>query len=122
MVYSSDPSDRLAVYIEPIAAGGPPRQISVEGGLSPRWRADGREFYFISDHKMMAVDVKPGPDLTFGAPHELFREPTLAGGNLGISYQPSTDGRQFLSLLPVGGAPTSPPLTVVTNWRGALKK
>jgi hypothetical protein len=119
MLYSSDPSDRLEVYIEPIAAGGAPRQISVEGGFSPRWRADGRELYFISDHKMMAVDVKPGADLTFGVPHELFREPTLAGGALAISYQPSADGRQFLSLSrsavhpllhpspssPTGGAP-----------------
>ena len=32
-------------------------------------------------------------------------------------YQPSTDGSQFLVLLKVGGAPSAPPLTVVTNWQ-----
>ena len=122
MVYGSDPSGRFEVYIELITPGGAQRQISVEGGLSPHWRADGRELYFISDRNMMAVDVKPGPELTFSAPHKLFREPILVADSRGNTYQPSTDGSQFLVLLPVGDAPTAPPLTVVTNWQAALHK
>lgn len=119
MLYSSDPSGRLEIYIELIAPGGAQRQISVEGGFSPRWRADGRELYFISDRAMMAVDVTPGPELTFGTPHELFREPAMVTDDRGGTYQPSADGSQFLVLLPVGGAPIAPPLTVVTNWQVA---
>ena len=122
MVYSSDPAGRLEVYIESIAPGGAARQISVEGGIGPRWRADGRELYFISNRTMMAVDVKPGPELTFSAPRELFREPTLVTDSRGITYQPSADGSRFLVLLPVGGAPAALPLTVVTNWQAALHK
>jgi hypothetical protein len=39
-----------------------------------------------------------------------------------VTYQPSTDGKQFLMLLPVGGAPAARPLTVVSNWQAALRK
>ena len=119
MVYSSDPSGRLEIYIELIAPGGAQRQVSIDGGFSPHWRVDGRELYFIADRTMMAVDVKPGPELTFSAPHELFREPTMVMDDRGSTYQPSNDGSQFLVLLPVGGAPIAPPLTVVTNWQVA---
>ena len=122
MVYSSDQSGRLEVYAELIEPGSTQRQISVDGGFSPHWRADGRELYFISDRRMMAVDVKPGPELSFGAPHELFREPTLITDGRGIAYQPSADGTQFLALLPVGDVPITPPLTVVTNWQTVLHK
>ncbi len=122
MLFSADPSDKMEIFIESIAPGGAPRQISVDGGISPHWRADGRELYFISDFKVMAVDVKAGPGLTFGAPHDLFRETTLIRDGQGIAYQPSRDGRQFLVLRPVGNVPAALPLTVVTNWQAALKK
>jgi dipeptidyl aminopeptidase/acylaminoacyl peptidase len=123
IAYSADPSDRMEVYIEPLEPGSAPRQISVEGGISPYWRADGRELYFVSDHKLMAVDVTPGPDLTFKTPHELFPESSLITDDRGsITYQPSKDGTRFLMLLSVGGAPTAPPLTVITNWQAGLKK
>ena len=46
IAYSSDASGRQDIYIEPIAPGGAPRQISVNGGINPQWRADGRELYF----------------------------------------------------------------------------
>jgi hypothetical protein len=90
--------------------------------MNPHWRANGRELYFISGRKVMAVDVKPGPDLTFSAPHEMFTEPNLLTDTRGVTYQPSTDGKQFLMLLPVGGAPAARPLTVVSNWQAALRK
>ena len=122
IVYSSDLSGRSEVYIELMAPGSAQRQISVEGGLSPRWRADGRELYFVSGRRMMAVDVSPGPELTVSAPHELFRAAMLLPDNRGNTYQASTDGSQFLVLLPVGDAPTTPPLTVVTNWQAAVHK
>ena len=122
IVYSSDSSGRSEVYIELLAPGSAQRQISVEGGVSPRWRADGREVYFVSRSRMMAVDLKPGPELTSSAPHELFRAAMLIPDHSGNTYQPSTDGGQFLVLLPVGDAPPTPPLTVVTNWQAALRK
>ncbi|MEP6962790.1 MAG: protein kinase, partial [Acidobacteriota bacterium] len=43
MMYSSDTSGRSEIYVEPISPAGPNRQVSVDGGVAPRWRADGRE-------------------------------------------------------------------------------
>ncbi|MEP6962149.1 MAG: hypothetical protein ABI995_08725, partial [Acidobacteriota bacterium] len=98
-------------------------QVSVDGGVAPRWRADGRELYFLSpDNGLMAVDVKPGPAPTFGTPHELFREPALVFEERGSEFQPSADGSQFLVLLPVGAATSAPPLNVVTNWQKTFVK
>jgi eukaryotic-like serine/threonine-protein kinase len=124
IVYISDPSGRWEVYVESLAPGSGQRQISVNGGISPRWRADGRELYFISDRTLMAVDVKPGPgeELTFSAPHALFREPSLIAPGRGIPFQPSADGSEFLMPLAVGGPSAAPPLTVVTNWQAALHR
>ena len=130
IVFSSDSSGRLEIYIEPISPGGAPRQISVEGGTNPQWRSDGRELYFLSDRKLMAVDVSSGPGLTFKPPHELFHNPHLYPASMlatvdatrEITYRPKADGSQFLMLLTVGDAPIALPLTVVTNWQATLKK
>jgi eukaryotic-like serine/threonine-protein kinase len=121
MAYTSDASGRFEVYIESIAGGDAARQISVTGGSAPRWRPDGRELYFISDRRMMAVAITPGPAVTFGTSQELFHEPNLVPLDGGFAYEPSADGR-FLVALRVGGVPEAPPLTVVTNWRSAYGK
>jgi len=122
MVYSSDLSGQFEIYIEPMPAGGAQRQISVGGGRGPVWRNDGRELYFASGNKLMAVDVKPGADLTFGTPHELFSGSNLIFNPRQRAVYPSADGSQFLALLPVGDAPAALPITVVTNWQAGLKK
>ena len=69
----------------------------------------------------MMVSVKPGPDLTFGPPVELFQAP-LRNGARHAEYRPNPDGSQFLALLPVGDRPDAQSLTVVTNWQKAYGK
>jgi hypothetical protein len=126
MAYDSDASGQFEIYIEPMPAGGAPRQISVGGGRGAVWRKDGRELYFLSGNKLMAVPVepavKPGADLSFGTPRELFSRSGLIANPREQAVYPSADGSQFLALLPTGDAPAAPPLTVVTNWQAALKK
>jgi Tol biopolymer transport system component len=122
MLYNSDASGQYEIYIEPMPSGGAQRQISVGGGQSPAWRSDGRELYFVSANKLMAVDIKPGPDLTFATPHELFSGSNLIINPRGRAVYPSADGSQFLALLPAGDTPASTPITVVTNWQAGLKK
>jgi Tol biopolymer transport system component len=122
MVYDSDASGQFEIYIEPMPSGGAQRQISVGGGQSPAWRSDGRELYFVSGNKLMAVDIKPGADLTFGTPHELFSDSNLIFNSRQRPVYPSADGQQFLALLPTGDTPAAPPITVVTNWQATLKK
>jgi len=122
MVYDSNASGQYQIYIEPMPGGGAQRQISLGGGLSPVWRGDGRELYFVSGSKLMAVEIKPGTDLTFGTPHELFSGPNLITNPRQRAVYPSADGNQFLALLPTGDASAGSPITVVTNWLAELKK
>jgi eukaryotic-like serine/threonine-protein kinase len=54
-------------------------KISRDGGWAPRWRADGKEIFFLAlDGTMMAVDVTLGKDIKdiqVGVAHALFRQP-----------------------------------------------
>ncbi|WP_310571003.1 hypothetical protein [Gemmatimonas sp.] len=49
------------------------RQVSANGGVQARWRADGKELLFLSlDGKVMGAAVVPGPTPQFRAPTVLF--------------------------------------------------
>jgi hypothetical protein len=62
---------RSALYVQPTR--GATRTLVASGSAAyPRWRADGRELYFLSTRHLMAVDVSPGDPVTFGKPHALF--------------------------------------------------
>jgi hypothetical protein len=96
--------------------------ISTSGGYEPRWRADGREIYYLSqDRTLMAVTVSSGA-APFGVPQPLFQTDVHAGVNvLRTHYVPSRDGSRFLiNTRSREVAPVS--ITVVLNWPAALKK
>ena len=48
IAYSSNESGRSEIYIRPFPEGPGRIQVSVNGGVFPRWRRDGRELYFMS--------------------------------------------------------------------------
>ncbi len=91
--------------------------VSRGGGTSPRWRADGRElFYLAPDGKMTAVEVSAGQEFNVGAPTPLFQTPPGA-----LVGDVTADGKRFLLVTPVGPS-ASVPFTVVLNWTAGLKK
>jgi eukaryotic-like serine/threonine-protein kinase len=118
LAYSSEESGRWETYVQALDGTRGRWQISSQGGFEPRWRADGRELFFVADpDRMMAVAVEPGdgPDAAprFAAPVELFRR-ALAG------YDVAPDGQRFVgSVLADGG---DRPLTLVTNWTARLPR
>jgi serine/threonine protein kinase len=119
VAYTSNESGRFEVYVETVPRSDRKWPVSTNGGYEPRWRADGRELYYLSeDRKLMAVSISAGP--LFGIPSPLFqtRVPTGITANR-THYEPSHDGR-FLVNMGVD-APTSP-ITVVVNWTATLKK
>jgi hypothetical protein len=94
------------------------------GGYEPRWRADGRELYYLSlDKRLMAVAVSPGPSSNpFGVPRQLLQ--TRIPGGISIyctHYVPSHDGERFL-INTQAGNPAPAPITVVPNGTLGLKK
>ena len=121
VAYSSNESGRFEVNVETSPRSDRKWTVSTNGGYEPRWRADGREIYYLSeDRKLMAVTVGVGPQ--FEVPVPLFQTRVAAGVNaFRTHYVPSSDGKRFLvNTLSGDSSPT--PITVVLNWTAGLKK
>jgi dipeptidyl aminopeptidase/acylaminoacyl peptidase len=121
LAYVSDESSRLEVYVQTFPLSDRKWTVSVSGGSEPRWRADGREIYYLSeDRKLMAAAVGPGP--SFDEPKPLFQTRAVTGSTgFRMHYVPSHDGRRFLVNTQSGdAAPT--PITVELNWTAGLKR
>jgi hypothetical protein len=121
LAYSSNESNRYEVYVQTLPLSDKKWPVSTNGGYEPRWRADGREIYYLSeDRKLMAVSVGEGP--SFGVPKQLFQTQVPAGVSpLRTHYVPSRDGRRFLINTQTGD-PAPTPITIVLNWTVGLKK
>jgi eukaryotic-like serine/threonine-protein kinase len=127
VVYTSNESGQLEVYVESFPRGAPKRRVSTNGGMQPRWRRDGKElFYLTLDRKLIAVDVKTGPELEFGPPKELFQTRLSRGGSTTppvLRYDATRDGQRFLiNTEPESAQEMSTPITVVLNWASTLKQ
>ncbi len=118
VAYVSNESGQYEVYTRPFPSGSATTRISNSGGKEPRWRADGKELYYLSDSGLMAVSVRtrPGGPLQAGVPGALFElhsNHIVPESNL-FSYSSSADGQRFLTkILPEAALPT---LNVITNW------
>jgi Tol biopolymer transport system component len=128
MAYTSDETGQREVYVRPFPSGEGKRRISIAGGEQPRWRADGKELFFVgTDGKVMAVAVKAtaGTKSSFepGVPEALF-EAHLApsyNGSL-FEYDVTADGKRFLLDTVAGRSASAPLLNVIVNWDAGLKK
>jgi eukaryotic-like serine/threonine-protein kinase len=117
VVYQSDESTRSEIYVVPFPAGSGKWQISTAGGISPRWRQDGKELFFTApDGHMMAATVSSSGN-TFEAapPVMLFQSRIINSGNAKQQYAVSADGR-FLINVPAGDS-ASAPITLILNWK-----
>jgi len=121
VAYQTNESGHFEIVVQPFPEATSKLQVSTEGGLAPRWRADGKELYFVApDGTLMAVPIRSssGSTLDAGAPVRLFPTRTLpvSGAQLARpQYAIARDGR-FLISQPVEGAATSP-ITVILNWK-----
>ena len=120
IAYQSTESGRWEIYVAPFPGPGAKVGVSINGGAQARWRADGREVFFIGvDERLMAapIDLSAGAAPQVGVPVPLFR--TRVGGAVQGSsrqqYFVSRDGQRFLMNTVLEGAPTSP-ITLIVNW------
>jgi Tol biopolymer transport system component len=129
VAYQSNESGRHEEYVQPFVEGvggatGGQWQVSTAGGISPVWRADGQELYYVApDGTLMAAPMAVrGTELAPGTPVELFRPRMVSGGDagLGAQYDVSRDGR-FLINTVVDDA-TSAPITLIQHWRPPTAK
>jgi Tol biopolymer transport system component/predicted Ser/Thr protein kinase len=123
MAYISDESGRNEVYVQPYPGPGGKWQISTEGGTEPVWNPNGRELFYRSGDRMMAVDIVTQPGFVAGRPRMLFEKRYEAAPAPIVNYDVSPDGQRFLMIKPVDqeeAAPTQ--INVVLNWFEELKR
>jgi len=118
LVYSSDETGRLEVFVRAFPGPGAKRQITTEGGTEPIWSVGGKEIYYRSGNRMMAVPVTTQPSFDTG-PHIALFEGAFVHDARG-AYDVAKDGR-FLMMRPVAGRDPRQ-LHVVLNWTEELKR
>jgi serine/threonine protein kinase len=120
VAYTSDESGQSEVYLRPFPASSGQYQVSTSGGITPRWRHDGKELYYIApDSKLMAVTLATaGRTPEMGVPIALFQPNILNRGAVIIGYQAqydvAPDGRFLINV--TGGDAVTAPITVIQNW------
>ncbi len=123
IAYASDETGDYEIYVQTFPEPGGKWQVSTGGGRDPEWRRDGKELYFVSGGKLMAVDVNTGgPQFEAGTPKSLFEVHFGSGTaiNPNATYRVTADGQRFLCVTSTGQQ-GPPPITVVTNWTADLK-
>ena len=120
VAYQSDESGRFEVYVRPFPGPGGQWQVSTAGGSSPRWRADGKELYYLApDLKLMAAAVvTQGASITPGTPEALFQTHIVVAPQK-QQYDVARDGR-FLINTELESA-TTEPIHLLLNWKPPAK-
>lgn len=123
LAYTSDESGQSEVYVQSFPSPAGKWRISTGGGGDARWRADGRElFYIAGDRRLMSVPVRTGATVELGPPVPLFDTGMSPHwGEARNHYDISADGRRFLFMVPVADDRTAP-FTIVINWAAGLHK
>lgn len=116
LAYTSDVSGRNEVYVTSVPDAQRRWQLSTGGGVSPRWRADGREFFYMVGDTLMAVTVGHDPTFSAGRPTTLFRADRLSAG-----FDVTRDGKRFLTVRNEDDR-TVRTVTVVQNWFAAFRQ
>jgi hypothetical protein len=116
---ATDRSGRFEVEVRSFPSPGARHAVSLEGGGYPRWRADGRELYYLSANShLMAVRVTPGDPPVFSRPESLFEVKLVAHPDranfAAYEYDVSADGSRFLINRQVSEPVTS--MTIIVGW------
>jgi hypothetical protein len=124
VAYATNETGDWEIYVSPFPDAGSKWQVSPGGGEEPRWRADGKELFFVSpDGKLMSANVKLGASFEAATPVPLFqtrRRQKISSQDV-FTYAVTDNGNKFLfnTLMDQREAP---PLTIVQNWNAAVEK
>jgi serine/threonine-protein kinase len=131
LAYESNESGRFEVYVRPFPPGpGGKVQISTQGGLEPVWSRNGRELFYRSGDRMMAVEISSRRDsngafpsgFSAGVPRLLFEGHYQFSGLVSSDYDVSPDGQRFLMVQSSGPEQNPTQIRVVLNWFTELQQ
>jgi serine/threonine protein kinase len=116
VAYDSDESGLLQIFVQPFPNPSGKWQISHTGGSYPRWRADGKELYFVApDGHLMAASIRASEtSFEHETPVPLF--PTRMSLIWSKQqYAISADGRFLINQSEQESA--AAPITLILNWK-----
>jgi Tol biopolymer transport system component len=110
IAYVSNETGTPEVYLSPYSDTAQVWQISAGGGKTPLWSRDGRELFFVSGSRMMAVRIDTRPEFHAGAPVELFEggfsnssrrdfDVTPDGGFVAVGHQGQAGEKKEIRML-----------------------
>jgi serine/threonine-protein kinase len=117
LAYRSNESGRDEVWVRPLL-GGARRQVSLDGGVAPRWAWSGRELFFFNAGRLYAAQIHSAGELSVGKVTTLF--PVR---NSQFMPAPLPGDSEFVAFGGVGETPgTEAPVVVLVNLQQALAK
>jgi Tol biopolymer transport system component len=119
VAYAISDGTHRNIYVASFPDGANRWQVSLAGGDEPRWRADGREIFFLApDNTLMAAKLTVrGAEFEVGERTPLFR--TDLAPSVSWSYDVARDGQRFL-VNTSSGQERRTPITLVINWTERL--
>jgi len=123
VAYVSSASGRGEVVVASFPSFAEKRQTSIDGGVHPAWRKDGKELFFEAlDGTVMSAEMRiAGGKIEARIPKPMFKaQHQHTAGSGSYRYWPAPDGRRFLVLEREKPAPAQ--TIVVLNWAAALKQ
>jgi hypothetical protein len=113
ILYTSNETGQIEVYVRPHRGAGQPVRISTSGGRYPAWRGDGREIFYVEGGRQLMSVPLSAETMVAGRPVRLFEAAFGPAGRR--PYDVSADGQRVLVALVVQEVAPSP-ITVVLNW------
>ena len=119
LAYTSDEGGRDEVYVVAFPDVGQRHQVSVQGGINPRWSPQGDEsFFWAPDNTLMSSNVTTGVEFRWAPPEPLFSMPDFEKSE---TYEVGGSGDVFL--LGLRNEATVPrQIEVAVNWLSELQE
>jgi Tol biopolymer transport system component len=123
LAYVSDRDGQANVYVRPFPGADSETQVSVNGGISPKWARNRPElFYRNSAGQMVVLEVLPGNDFRTGTEQVLFSATAYRSDFYHAAYDVTADGQQFVMIRISDSGLLEEELVVVENWFEELKR
>jgi hypothetical protein len=94
--------------------------VSSAGGEEPHWSADGRDLYYRTANRLMAVPIAAGQTFRAGSPRPLFDGIYNSGIQSGRSYHVDPKTGRFLLVRPVSDSRAAGTVRIILNWDVSL--
>jgi Tol biopolymer transport system component len=108
----ADRVEALWAKFPSLGAGAP---VSRDGGLNPRWSANGRELMFRRASRFYAAPVPVGPEPSVGEARMLFEAKGIS------TFDVLPDGSGFVALRALPDSSSQTQLRLITNWFDELR-